>query len=345
LPEQKATQLDDNELAELVNRLERNLLARPKDVRPIPKLLTLLDLQSPNTTGNGPYSQCQRALADQFREEDLSKIKTDPQQLIFLLNGWRKTLTGFNVNKKNINSQIHQGQKPTINGQSIRCGSYLDFFNKNNAICGICFSCYKVQILPYTVIDLIRLSFIMKNLTLKRDNSRKCMVDLRDEISYPYKGYIYCESESEASYCLAKLKNELSKSDMPDMYCGISHGCSEYPIAFPEFKFSKDGTHRNFQPPPDWQVLEREFFGTASEPDMQLIHRNNSKITLRDIMCFETWIKYAELIGDESSQLFKEVFVSYPPAAFVERMTRQAPARQAQLAELRQRPSWKSASV
>lgn len=337
MSEEKSTQLDDSQLAEIVTRLETRVLARPNNARPILKLLNFLDLQSPNTSGEGPYSRCQRALADQFQENDLSQIKTNPDHLIFLVNEWRRTLTRFEINKKTVNSQIHQGRTPKINDQPMQCESFLKFFDENNAIPGTCFSCFKVQILSDNVFDLMRLNFAMKNLDLKRDNSRKCMVEMRENVPYPYKGYIYCASEEEAFDCLNELNSKLQEFSLLKLICGISHGCSEYSMKYPEFKYSKEGKHRDFKQPENWRNLERSLLKTESKQGVKVLHRNNSKITLHDVMCFENWIRYAEMIGDQSYQLFQDVHVGETPGAFVKLMAKQAAARKAQIAELQQR--------
>ena len=58
------------------------------------------------------------------------------------------------------------------------------------------------------VIDLIKLSFLFKNLKLENNNTRKCMVEIRNEISGNYKGYIYCEGiRVQKNYEIIKKKN------------------------------------------------------------------------------------------------------------------------------------------
>ena len=49
-----------------------------------------------------------------------------------------------------------------------------------------------VQIELKSIIDLIKLYFILDKLNLSKNNSRKCMIELRENATGTYKGLIYC---------------------------------------------------------------------------------------------------------------------------------------------------------
>lgn len=335
--QQDSTSLSEAELADLVTRAETGIMNRPNDLRPISKLLMLLDFQSPKTNGDGPYSRCQRALESQFRTTNLSYREIIGGQMIELVNGWRKTKGQFEINKNIQINQVFEGGVIKINEKNVNCQSYLNFFKENKKIIGSCFDCYKVQILPDNLIHLIKIYFIMKILKFKRDNARKCMIELRESVSYPYKGYIYCESEEEAISCRAEFISELDKFGLSNVRCGISHGCSEYGLEYPEFKYSADGAHLNFNQPEKWKELEKNLLSPIPTKGAIVFHQNNYEVTLRDIYCFETWIKYAKLIGDSSYRHFEGLPVSNTSDAFVRRVKGQAAAKKTQLLELQDR--------
>lgn len=337
MSQQDSTSLSDSELADLVTRTETGLMNRPNDLRPISKLLQLLDFQSPNTNGDGPYSRCQRTLESQFRTTNLTYGEIIGGQMIELLNNWRKTKSQFEINKNTPITQVFEGELIKINKKNADCSTYLNFFKENKAIVGTCFDCYKVQIIPDNLVHLIKIYFIMKKIYFKRDNTRKCMIELRENVSYPYKGYIYCQSEEEAISCRAEFISELDKFGLSNVRCGISHGCSEYGLEYPEFKYSADGAHLNFDQPDKWKEIEEKLLPPMPTGGATVFHQNNYEVTLRDIYCFETWIKYAELIGDSSYRHFDGIPISNKADAFVRRVKGQAAARKTQLAELQEK--------
>ena len=83
------------------------------------------------------------------------------------------------------------------NSNNLNCLRHFKVFNEFNIIPKYCFSCYKIQINLFTVIDLIKLYFIFDNISLTKNNMRKCMVETRNQIKGNYKGYIYCTGIEE----------------------------------------------------------------------------------------------------------------------------------------------------
>ena len=64
------------------------------------------------------------------------------------------------------------------------------------------------------------------------------MVEIREEVPFPYKGYVYCQSEAEAKHCLEMTERALRSSGVSNVIIGLSHGCSEYGLRYPEWKYS-----------------------------------------------------------------------------------------------------------
>ena len=80
----------------------------------------------------------------------------------------------------------------------LNCNRHMQIFNKFNVIPKFCFGCYKVQVEPRSVLELIKLFVVFDQIKLSENNTRKCMIETRSEISGFYKGLIYCSSLEEA---------------------------------------------------------------------------------------------------------------------------------------------------
>ena len=60
-----------------------------------------------------------------------------------------------------------------------------------------------------SILDLIKLYFYFNNVNLKNNNIRKCVVELRKNVSGNYKGYVFSDSLQDAKEIKEILKNEL----------------------------------------------------------------------------------------------------------------------------------------
>lgn len=335
MSQQKTANFTNLELDDFIASRENLLADRPNDIGLTNNLLMLLDCRVPRASGTGAYSRCQSALSSQFQITKVNENHLDTNFLISSINECREIIGQFEINRTIAVKQIFEGTRHRIKEQPACCGKYLDFFKKTQVICGICYDCYKIQIAPSNLIDLMRLSMILKIIDLDRDNARKCMIEIREGINKPYKGYIYCESEAEAIDCLEVLRTNLERCGLAQITSGISHGCSEYGLEYPEFKFSDDGTHRSQKQPDEWKKIEEDYFSEPFSEKGQILDFNTHEITLRDVICYETWIKYAEIIGDDTHKLFPAVPADGKQKGFINRAEKQAPDRQAQLVELR----------
>ena len=114
------------------------------------------------------------------------------------------------------------------NSKNLNCTRHFKIFNEFNVIPRFCFSCYKIQITLFNVLDLIRLYFIFNNLSLKKNNIRKCMIEMRNNIKGNYKGYIYCEGLDEAKIISNKINKIIKENIFSKIKIEIKHGCSEF---------------------------------------------------------------------------------------------------------------------
>ncbi len=322
-----------------IEELENRLIVAPDDRPAIKKLVTILNSHVPNKPGLGTYSDCQRKLSFQFQKENWINDILRRGEIAEHYKKWQGLLNSMGVNPQIPITQLFAGDNHKIGGEDTHCGLRLSLFDKEKVISRICHDCYKVQILPMNLMAMMQTYFVIRGLELPRDNARKCMVEIREDVPYPYKGYIFCESEDEAHYCLGKLRQSLKALDISNIYSGISHGCSEYGLRYPKFKYSKDGAHRSFERPALWDQAESEFFTVNQKPPIAGKGFNKEGISVLDMIGFRTWIDYAEIIGDDSFRKFRDWPNEKKPERFTTRVSKQSQLRKGQMDELRERLS------
>jgi hypothetical protein len=194
------------------------------------------------------------------------------------------------------------------NSKNLNCNRHFKVFNEYNVIPKFCFSCYKVQINLTNVVDLIKLFFIFNDLYLKKNNIRKCIVEMRQNIKGNYKGYIYCESFSEAQDIIKKLNRKIKERNIDNFNSNIKHGCSEYYKSYPEFEKISNGRGNEFKYFSNW--VEKEKLIDLRQPnrlkkDQKIWGETLKGIHLSDILTINNWICYADATGDYS---YKKIY-------------------------------------
>jgi len=320
-----------------IEELEKLLLEKPDVTRAVRRLLAILDRYLPDESGLGAYTECQRLLLTKFPENTWLDEVLDPLKASEYYKEWQAIVDLKCAIPPVAIVQLFDGTDFTIRGVHTHCDLRQSLFEKKNVISRGCNDCFKVQVLPADLKALMQVHFIFRRLELPRDNFRKCMIELREDVSNPYKAYIFCESEGETNICLGIFERILRTAEISNVHCGISHGCSEFGLKYPEFKYSKDGAHRSFERPVFWDQVESEFWSETPIPASPRTGRKKLGISIRDILGYRTWIDYAEGIGDDSWRLFRDSPSTNKPRAFVERVQKQSELRNAQMKELQQR--------
>ena len=162
--------------------------------------------------------------------ETINKSSIKNSSINEILNKSQKIL---NENQKNLyfpETQILRKNKTNLN-----CQRHLEIFNKYKIIPNFCFSCYKVQIEPETVIDLIKLYIIFDNIEFKNNNIRKCTIELRPAIPGKYKSLIYCKTIKEAENISKQISSIIENKINKKIPLKIKRGCSEFAIKFPKY--------------------------------------------------------------------------------------------------------------
>ena len=208
------------------------------------------------------------------------------------------------IDKKldNLNFDYTQIFRNNIN--PLDCPRYHTAFNTYNIIPKNCFSCFKVQIVVYNVVDLIKLHFLFDSLTFIK-NIKKCMIEKRKGIDGHYKGFIYCKSANEAKQLKTSLDDLINKSLNIKFKSFIKRGCSEFSIKYPEYKIIDTNSKYFLKYNHEWQEKEKiinEFYpkNISNELNPSNTLKGNS---LNDMIIIKNWIDYAKSKNDLSYKI------------------------------------------
>ena len=183
------------------------------------------------------------------------------------------------------------------NSQNLNCERHHDVFNQSNIIPKFCFSCFKIQIEPQNVKELIKLFFIFDNLKLPKNNWRKCMIEMRSGVSGSYKGFVYCSSMEEATEILNIIDSILKKYLKYNV--SIKRGCTEFYKIFPNFK-ETDVKANNFMNYDErWKKIETQLDIKKGLKPKKLVNTIPG-FSISDLLIINNWLIYAMLINDSS---------------------------------------------
>ena len=214
----------------------------------------------------------------------------------------------IDINKLNFT----ETQSYRRNALDLNCDYHHKVFYHSNIIPKFCFSCFKVQIEPENVIDLIRLFFIFDDLNLPKNNQRKCMVEFRNQVAGLYKGMIYCSSLEEAKKILEELRPILQKN--LKFKASIKRGCSEFYNSFPSYKIIESDKKNYMTYDQDWEKIEENL---KIKKNFNTIKLNNSipGLSISDVLIIIQWLNYAKIVGDPS---IEDVDLNFFNSKFIE---------------------------
>ena len=256
---------------------------------------------------------------ENIKDHPLLEINSKIKSVVNNLNGGdfkkidnlKKILTEGDdiIEKYYKNLSFEETQIYRKNSKDLNCKRHFKIFKNFNVIPKFCFSCFKVQIILKCVVDLIKLYFVFDNLNLKKNNIRKCIVELRNNVKGNYKGYIYCEGLEDAKNIKEKI-NDLLINDMFENYkIEIKHGCTEYYKSYPKFKnINLNGDEEVLLYNKNWKIKEDlvdKLEPLRSQLDKKVWVSSIRGINLSDVLIIKNWINYAHLIGDSS---YKKIY-------------------------------------
>ena len=195
----------------------------------------------------------------------------------------------------------------------LNCNRHHKAFNKFNIIPKFCFSCFKIQIEPKNVLDLFKLFLIFDSLKLQNNNTRKCLIELRPNISGTYKGLIYCSSMEEVNKILKDITPILKKVIDNKVKIIAKRGCSEFADKHKDYKeTNKEAT--NFMKYNNlWEEKEKIIdINEAKNKKRKKDFKNSiSGLSLSDVLIMNNWLNYAKEIDDTTyKNISEEMFYS-----------------------------------
>ena len=207
------------------------------------------------------------------------------------------------------------------NSVDLNCRRHKQIFKIFSIIPEFCFGCYKVQIEPQSIIELIKLFVLFDQIKLPKNNTRKCMIEMRSKVSGFYKGLIYCTGLEEANQIADYLDMVVKERFGFKLPLVVKRGCAEYPEAFPDYSaINKSGAQlMNYNE--DWKLTEDDYDSKNPTIHKGVIQPSLSCLSLQDVLIIRNWIDYAKGIGDSGSQLLTQ------QNAFSQRVFRIAKAR------------------
>ena len=196
-------------------------------------------------------------------------------------------------------TQIPRGGKEYLN-----CDRAFDIFANHKVMPEYCFSCYKVQINPKNVIDLIKLFFLFDIMYFKNENLRKSFIDFRED-EKNYKGIIYCTTLEEAKKINYNVSKYLKINLDEGIQSHVKRGCKEFAEKHPEFLNLEKDVMRYKK---EWKKIENEF-----DANNQKIYKSGERklvygLSLKDVLIFQNWIDFAKIEGDESYKVLTEFY-------------------------------------
>ena len=206
-----------------------------------------------------------------------------------------------NIVLKNLNETEYDFteifRKNTIN---LNCKRHFEVFNKFNIIPEFCFSCYKVQVEPKNLIDLIKLYIVFDKLNLNKNNSRKSFVEVRPNIGGAYKGLIYCTGLEEAEKIENLITPIIKTTINNETPISIKRGCSEFAISYPKYKDKKSSME--YEKP--WKEKENIIDKQRLNKEEIILKDTISGFTLNDFLIMKNWMMYAKKINDINYEKF-----------------------------------------
>ena len=268
-------------------------------------LITLLTTFIPKKDASNKIVKLNEDIKSIDINTDISSIISDDQIVSFVSKS-EEFITNVDIKHKTKLSQTFRRNSVNLN-----CSRHMSIFNEHNIIPEFCFGCYKVQVEPKSIIELIKLFIVFDQLELHENNTRKCMVELRPEVSGFYKGLIFCSGLKQANQISDHLNIIIKQSISPQLVSTVKRGCSEYAIAHPDYKEINNSGPQLMNYNKDWKVFEESFDRSNPTETNEISRTSLSGLNLNDALIIQKWIDYAKGMGDSSVDILKQNTVYY----------------------------------
>jgi tetratricopeptide (TPR) repeat protein len=296
---------DKGDFEAAIDSFNKALEINPDYVEAKENLLSLIASYSPQKENLNLIVKVNEEISKIKIRGNILKIISD-DQVVNLFSRSEDCITSFGLELKTKQSQVFR-----YNSVNLDCTRHKSIFDKNEIIPEFCFGCYKVEVEPRSIIELIKLFIVFDQLELVENNTRKCMVELRPEISGFYKGLIFCSGLKQANLIADHLDKIIKQSIGLGLSSSVKRGCSEYAISYPDYKkINQSGPQlMNFNN--DWKVFEDSHDRKNSIYFKKTVRKSLNGLNLSDILIIRNWIDYAKGINDPSANLLSQNTVYY----------------------------------
>ena len=294
---------DKGDLEAAIDSFNMALTIKPDYIEAKENLISLLTSYIPQKDNPNLIVKVNEEIRKIDIKNIISKIISD-DQIISLFSKSEDYISAYG-------SELKTKQDQIFRGNSMNCERHLSIFDKHDVIPKFCFGCYKVQVEPSSIIELIKLFIIFDQLKLSENNTRKCMIEFRPELSGFYKGLIYCSTLKEADQIANHLNVIIKQSIGANLSSTVKRGCSQYAISYPDYKEINHYGPQLMNYNEDWRVVE-ESHDKREHINVNEVKRINlSGLNLSDILIIRKWIDYAKGVGDPSADLFNQNTIYY----------------------------------
>ena len=294
---------DKGDLEEAINSYKKALEINPDYFEAKENLISLLASYIPQKDNPNLIVKVNEEIRKVDIKDNASNIISD-DQIVSLLSRSEDFISSFGLELRTKQDQIFRGN-------SMNCERHLSIFDEHEVIPEFCFGCYKVQVEPRSIIDLIKLLVIFDQLELDENNTRKCMIEFRPEISGFYKGLIYCSDLNQANQIADHLDLIIKKSIGSELSATVKRGCSQYAISYPDYKEINHTGPQLMNYKEEWRVIEDDHDKKELMHVKELKRVNLPGLNLSDVLIIRKWIDYAKGIGDSSADLLNQNTIQY----------------------------------
>ena len=297
---------EKSNLEEAIDSYKKALKIKPDYAEAQENLISLLTSYIPQKENPNLIVKVNEEIRKIDLEDNISKIISD-DQIVNLFSKSEDYITTFGLELRTKLSEVYR-RNSSVN---MNCQRHMSIFDKHNIIPEFCFGCYKVQVEPRSIIELIKLFIVFDQLELNENNTRKCMVELRPEISGFYKGIIFCSGLKQANQIAEHLDIIIKKSIGSGLSSNVKRGCSEYPISYPNYKEINHSGPQLMNYNEEWKAIEESYDRKQSIHTKEFVTTSLSGLNLSDILIMRKWIDYARGVGDLSADLLNQDTVYY----------------------------------
>jgi tetratricopeptide (TPR) repeat protein len=292
-------------LEEAMNTFIKIIELNPNLSKSYIKLVELLTIYNPQEEASHPIVKIAQEIKEtNLKDKTLDVISSD--EVIKIIHKSSNIIKRYSMRLRTDLIQVYRRNSIDLN-----CKRHKAIFNKFNIIPKFCFGCYKVQVEPRSIIELIKLLVVFDQIKLDKNNTRKCMIEIRQKVSGFYKGLIYCTSLEEACQIANYLEKVVEEKISSELSVMIKRGCSEYPISFPDYKEINKSGPQLMSYNEDWKSIEKNHDSLNPIKSSKIIP-TFSGINLHDILIVQNWIDYAKGIGDTSLNLLGQTKIFSP---------------------------------